>query len=151
MMKNGVNRKTLAIGCALIGCVGLLAIGLGLRQVAISLTTTPLRKALPASARDIHEWSGGEEGILAQDYMYLLKARITPDEFDAYVNRFGMTPHTPNRSYQYGFQPGWRIGQELEWWDPSDDVSNTYVLDHSSAWTYAKYENGYLYVVSYNI
>ena len=131
-----------------------------MREIVRDVTMSPLRKALPPAAQDIHEWSWDEGGLLAQDYDYVLKAKITQDEFDQYVRDLGLSPHTPTRQYSGGFQPDWDLswlwrldnnGVRPDWWSPSTDVSGTYVYDGGSLWTYAKYEDGYLYLVSYNI
>jgi hypothetical protein len=117
------------------------------------LTISPLRRALPTTATEVQEWQWTEEGLLAQDYAYQLKAKITEQEFLEYIHKLELTPHTPERKYGLGFVLSWGIfdSPQRAWWDPSPDTTNTYVYDGGSWWTYAKWENGYIYVVSYNI
>ncbi len=129
---------------------------LAIRWTVYELAAPPIRKALPFTAQDVHDWSWEEEGETGQDYCYMVKAKIKPEEFRQYINRFELTPHTPTRQYSGGFDPGWSgsgcvMAPKLDWWTPSDDTSGTYVHDYGSAWLYAKYEGGYIFVVSYNI
>lgn len=154
-----MNKKRRFLSYALIGIVGLCLVfaglGLGIRQVINAMTASPLRKALPSTAQDIHESAWEEGGDTGQDYCYLLRAKITPAEFQQYVNKLNLTLHTPTRQYSNGFSPNWSIscgiGKKPDWWTPLNDSSGTYVREGNSAWTYAKYENGYIFVVSYNI
>jgi hypothetical protein len=111
----------------------------------------PLEKALPPSATEIRTWEGGEEGPLAQDFYFMMKARITREEFEAYVEDMEMTLHTDEREYDFGFNPDWSSNSDVNWWIPSPELDETYVRDDGSAWTYSKYENGFIWVVSYNI
>ena len=105
--------------------------------------------ALPSSATDVHEWAH-DDGFLP-DYTHLLKARITADEFRAYVEKAGMAPHTPTRKYEDDEHwLNWRFtgGCHEDWWDPSDSLEGTFARNHGDEWGYAKYENGYIYVKS---
>ena len=144
--------------CLVCACAGLA--GLAGRDFIGRATVSPLRSALPATAEDIHEWSWDEGGPLAQDYDYVLKAKITQSEFDQYVRDFKLTPHTPGRRYTEPFEPDWELGWlwdmdnngvRPEWFTATTDLSGTYVYDGGSSWIYAKYENGYIYVVAFNI
>jgi hypothetical protein len=113
------------------------------------LNVRPLRRALPSSAADVHEW-GYADGFLP-DFTYLLKARINPDEFQSYVKKARMTPHTADRKYDDDDTwLNWRFRGSCHetWWDPSDSIENTFVRNHGEEWGYAKYENGYIYVKS---
>ena len=109
-----------------------------------------LRKALPRTAEDVHEWAW-EDGFLP-DYSYMLKARISEQEFKEYVEYFGLTPHSPDRQYsEDDHNLSWRpCGLfDEDWWDVSDTLdANTFVSEGQTTWTYAKYENGYIYVKS---
>ncbi len=121
-----------------------------------SFTISPLRKALPSTANEIHEWRWSEGGLTGQDYIYILSARITEQQFLEYVDRFDMTPHTPEREYSPGFALNWypqelHTDETLEWWMPSRGEDGTYISDGGSWWDYAKWENAYIYVVSQNI
>jgi hypothetical protein len=146
----------LAVISTVVFCLSTTATLIGARYVLRNLIATPLRKELPRTARDIHEWRWEESGLTGQDYLYLLKARITEQEFQGYVDKLGMTPHTSSRQYQHGFHPHWHpvvlsLAKDIDWWTPSKSTQATYVLDGGDWWTYAKYENGYVYVVSLNI
>ncbi len=147
-----VMKRNRQLGCLFLSLILLFPafMAVGILGAKI-LTTPPLRRALPASAQDIHEWSRDEGGELAQDYSYLLKAKITRDEFYQYVNKFNMTLYTPTQQYSCGFYPGWSSSKKPDWWTPSEDLQGTYVRAENCAWTYAKYEDGYIYVVSFNI
>lgn len=88
--------------------------------------------------------------------MYLLRAKITEDEFYTYVNKLNLTPHTSTREYGYGFILNWHphehlTDDQLDWWTPTENFDSTYVYDGGSWWRYAKYEDGYIFVVSFNI
>ncbi len=107
----------------------------------------PLLRALPSSATDVHEWSR-EDGFLP-DYTYLLRARITPEEFQSYVQARGLTPHTATREYEdLELWLRWKYKPELPWWNPSDSLNTTFVANSGREWTYAKYEDGHIYVKS---
>jgi hypothetical protein len=150
-----MNKKANPLGYVLVGTVALcmvcVGIWLGIRQVAYEMTATPLRKALPPTAQDIHEQSWGEGGEIGQDYCYLLKARITPAEFQQYVDRFGLTPHIATQQYSNWSMINCGTERKPDWWTPSDESGSMYARDEDSTWTYAKYENGYIFVVSYSI
>lgn len=120
-----------------------------------NLTMSQWRKALPSTAQDVREWQWDEGGPLPQDYIYLLRARITDEEFEIYVKQLGLVPYLAGREYSHGFTPRWYFSQltdeQLKWWTPTDSSDGTYINDGGSWWRYAKYKNGYVYVVSYNI
>ncbi|MGC3956462.1 MAG: hypothetical protein QM813_00340 [Verrucomicrobiota bacterium] len=109
------------------------------------------RQDLPATATDVHEWVWAD-GFLP-DYSYLLKARISEDEFREFVTRLGLTAHTPTREYSedsvwlsWGAAPGF----DGSWWDVSDSLDSTFVSEGHDTWSFAKYEKGYLYFQSLN-
>jgi hypothetical protein len=113
--------------------------------------TWRFRKELPWSAHDVHEWYMSD--TLLPDYSYQLKAQVTEDQFRRYITRFGLTPHTPTRSYSdsaiwlsWNRAPGFEGG----WWDPSASLDSTFVWQGYDTWTFAKFENGYLYLASVN-
>jgi hypothetical protein len=105
------------------------------------------RRELPWTAGDIHE--DYETDALLPDYSYQLKARITEAEFQVYIAKFKLTPHTPTRHYAESFDAllGW-WQHTNDWWDPSTSLSNTFVWQRGTEWTFAKYEHGYLYLKS---
>jgi len=111
--------------------------------------TWSFRKALPWSAREVHE--SYMTDTLLPDYGYQLKARITEKEFRDYIARFDLTPHTATRTYSDDLVClSWRYGPGFEggWWDPSDSLDATFVWQGDTTWTFAKYEHGYLYLSS---
>jgi hypothetical protein len=115
----------------------------------------PQRKALPSTAEDIQEWSWIEPGPLSQDYSYLLRAKISEEEFAVYVNERGLEPYIQPAEDSSDFFISWhpfnsRI-THLEWWNPTDSFENTYIISSDSWWEYAKYENGYIFAVAFNI
>jgi hypothetical protein len=147
------NRKLL-LACLI--AVLLILTYLGGRALIQSVLASPLRKGLPPTATQIREWRWSEGGLTGQDYTYLLRAKITKQEFLDYVDRFDMAPHTPEREYSYGFVLTWHpytqhSYEALEWWTPSESSNGTYVHDGGSWWQYAKWENGYIYIVSCSI
>jgi len=105
------------------------------------------RRELPWSAKDVHEKSSAD-GVLP-DYDYQLKARITEPEFQVYIAKSKLTPQT--RTRQYDESPGlmldwWQYTNT--WWDASPSLSNTFVWQKGTEWTFATYEHGYLYLKS---
>lgn len=115
------------------------------------LFTWPFRKALPWTATDIHEWYWSE--TLLPDYSYYLKAKVTENQFRTYVARFGLTPHAPDRAYsESSIWLNWESAPESDggWWNPSDSLDTTFVREGHDTWTFAKFEQGYLYLASLN-
>lgn len=112
--------------------------------------TMGFRKALPFSTWDIQEsyWSDG----FLPDYSYCLKAKMTREEFEAYISRFGLTlnPTIPDLGRDEMPSPSWGgPWGGASWWDVTSTMDSTYYewpkLDN---WTLAKYEHGYLYLHS---
>jgi hypothetical protein len=147
------NRKLLLLSLTV---MSLILACLGGRALIQHIFASPLRKGLPTTATQIREWRWSEGGLTGQDYVYLLRAKITQQEFLDYVDKFDMTPHTPERGYSRGFVLDWHphtqhSDEALEWWTPSPNFDNTYAHDGGSWWRYAKWENGYIYLVSCSI
>jgi hypothetical protein len=134
--------------CILASAAVLVVYVVGL-AISYQVFTWPFRKALPWSAKDVHEWYM-TDGLLP-DYSYQLKARVTEEQFRRYIARFGLTPHTSTRNYS-DLTPclSWDSAPEFEdgWWDPSDSLDSTYVRQVYHTWTFAKFERGYLYLGS---
>ncbi|MCP4422738.1 MAG: hypothetical protein GY805_39520 [Chloroflexi bacterium] len=118
-----------------------------------NLTTSPYRKALPPTAREIREWDWDEGGIIPQDSAYGLRAKISEEEFFDYVARLNLLPYSSTKNEDVF--PSWNHpslrDEEPEWWIPTSNLENTYIFSENNLWLYAKYENGYLYVLSFNI
>lgn len=115
------------------------------------------RRALPSSATEIQEWKWAEGGLTGQDSLYLMKARISEREFFEYAERFGLRGYVPSLDYGPSFVPSWEppvwpLGVDLHWWDPNPhaDFRGTRLAGHGTHWTFAKYENGYVYVMSFD-
>jgi hypothetical protein len=110
------------------------------------------RRNLPGTAVDVSEWDRSE--TLLPDYSYHLKASITEEQFGIYITKFGLTPHSETRQYSQSPSPwlSWQAapGFQGSWWDPSDTLAGTFVHQEGDTWTFAKYENGYLYLASLN-
>jgi hypothetical protein len=152
------RRWSVALGALYLGCVGI-------GYYAILPT---YRTALPWSASEIHDSSNW--GALPSDGIYWLKARITRAEFDAYVAEFNLKRYTPSPPPsgsesgggsipglpKFGLEPLWGWGGPRThgtkdsgwdpWWDPSRELAETYYSRRGMAWTFAKYERGYLYL-----
>jgi hypothetical protein len=107
------------------------------------------RRELPWMTKDIHEryWSHG----FLPDYSYYLKARITEEQFWRYIAKFKLTPHTSTRQYSESPDPWLDWDPDpYSWWNPSKSLDSTFVWQGHDTWTFAKYERGYLYLVSLN-
>jgi hypothetical protein len=103
------------------------------------------RSSLPETATDIEEqaWSDG----FLPDYDYYLRARITESEFEKFVKDLELTPHSDTRIYSESSLLSWSgalIGDK-EWWNPTEYLEGTYVKEGGTNWTFAKYEDGFLY------
>ena len=108
------------------------------------------RDSLPATATDVHEWAWAEP-FLPDDYSYRLKARLTEPEFQQLMTKLNLTPHTPDRKYSeesnwlsYSRDPRCKE----DWWDASSSIDGSFVQQDRRTWTFAKYENGFLYFAS---
>jgi hypothetical protein len=110
-------------------------------------TVCYLRRALPASATEIRD----EALDVFPDSAYFLKARMPQEDFEAYCMAIRLSPHYPGRVYtDQDHWLSWSSVHKLEWWDPSDNLDGTYVLQEGREWTMAKYENGKVYVTSFS-
>ena len=109
-------------------------------------STTSLRQKLPWSASDIHEHCVD----MFPDYATYVKARLPESDFPSYVACLGLTPHRDDRVYTDGkMWLSWDpLGPNPSWFDPSDDLSKTYVQQGGHCWTFAKHERGFVYVKS---
>jgi hypothetical protein len=113
------------------------------------MNVRPMRRALPSTATDIHEFDRSD-GFLP-DYSYYLKARISSDEFQTYVERRHLKPFSEDGQYDESPHPwvNWRSQGQLgegSWWNPSVSLDGTYVANSGDEWILAKYEHGYIYV-----
>src|SRR5882672_5623949 len=109
------------------------------------------RQNLPTNATDVLEWSWSD-GFLP-DYSYVMKARVSQADFDGFRLALNLTPHTADRQYSdatlwlsWSAPPGFKN----TWWDASPSLEATFVNQGSDTWSFAKYENGFLYFQSLN-
>ena len=107
-------------------------------------------RMLPKTTQEVHEWSWSDDFL--PHYVYLLRARVTQEEFDVYVAKLGLTLHTPSRKYEEPAEPwlDWGRGpdEKTPWWNPSPSLQSTFVAQGHDTWTFAKYEKGRLYLKS---
>ena len=99
---------------------------------------------LPGTAQDIHEYQSPIVGITS-DYWYLLKAKVTEEEFLRFVKRMKLVPledKNPRREMYH-----WTGYGNEEWWFALDTLRGTYHDPRAkySAISLAKYESGHLY------
>lgn len=109
------------------------------------LPQSPYRRALPRTASEIKEYRSG-----VVDFTYLLRAKITEDEFSDYVKLFGLLPdklneisekniHLKKETQKSDIFPSWwstiRPGVDIVFgkMDKGDIIS-------------AKYEEGFLFL-----
>ncbi len=113
---------------------------------AYNLEAWNFRKKLPWSATDVHEWHW--EDFLIPDYSYCLKAKMSEEAFQDYVQEFGLEKKAMPLENKYVSWSG--PGEEETWWDVSTNLDDTYMFidAQGDGWTLAKYENGYLYLHS---
>ncbi|MDC0936822.1 hypothetical protein OAS39_11090 [Pirellulales bacterium] len=103
----------------------------------------PARKALPWSASDVHE-ELTTFGILP-DHWYVLKARLSEDAFGFYVDRLHL------RQWQAeddSHNLNWNCS-EKPWWNPTASNSDVWFRVGKDWALYAKHENGYVFVHSF--
>ena len=119
------------------------------------INRTGFRKNLPWSARNIFDREWDEPGILSQDYCILMRAEIPKAEMAEYMERINLKPVPAAIISERPYWLDWGgciwDGGNPDWWDPTSDTSGTYYWSSNSAWSYAKWENGKVYVKSYNI
>ena len=131
----------------------IVGICLGGWLIVKEIIISPQRKALPATAEEIHEWSWHESGLLVQDHFYMLTAKISEQEFNEYVSSLDMVLYTAQNDVPI---PSWysferHTNETYYWWKPTESIVRTYVYISKGYWEYAKYENGCLYMYSFNI
>ena len=83
------------------------------------------------------------------DYAYYLRARMPPDDFDAYVRRLGLREHTSQdmilkwteREIPYGLP---------SWWTATRSADRVYWRQEGDHFVATKYENGYVFVQAWS-
>ena len=122
--------------------VALLAILLALAFGCDIIAKSPYRQALPDTASDIREHRGG-----VVDFTYLLRARITEEEFEDYVKRLGLVLKSSG-VLQAGINvgPRERHDDDPDWWSPIWSVDRVYGIRRDGDVISAKYEGGFVYL-----
>ena len=108
------------------------------------------KSELPSTATEIQEsvWADG----FLPDYSYILRARISGQEFADFCLRLKLTPHSESRTYSD--DKHWLSWTALpnvdggDWWGATESLERTFVRQDGTSWSFAKYENGYLYFQS---
>jgi hypothetical protein len=141
------------VGVIAMACLGLIAVGYFLfgsfgSSDDHSGSAISWRSSLPVTAADVHEhaWADG----FLPDYDYYLCARITEGEFEKFVQDLGLTPHTASRIYSDSEESSWlswsgHLLGDNTWWHPTDSLESTFVKEGGTTWSFAKYEDGFLY------
>jgi len=132
----------------------LIATGAGLLSLTIAaaivgygwyvLTTRYAVRALPWSASDVQEYYK-DSGFPLYDYEYKLKALMREEVFAGYGNRLGFRRLKGSR-----YSDPWRSG-DPPWWDPSPSMSNAYGYEGCDDGAIVKWENGFVYYISWSV
>ncbi len=107
---------------------------------------------LPRNAEVVYS-TEQHEGFLP-DGSQKIKARIDERDFPEIVRRLGASLHTSSRKYSddviwLNWQP--ELGSDFNpvpgtsKWNPSFDLSKTYVVQEGDSWEYVKFEDGFLF------
>ena len=137
--KRRVTKRRIILLVVVLCCV----VTGGLLYACHCLTTSPLRRALPWGADDVRD----HYVDMTPDYAYYLKASISESDFRRYCARLRLTPHTPQRTYTDDLMwLSWDALAPIDWWNPSPGIADTHVLQEGRHWTFAKHENGTLYL-----
>lgn len=130
------------------------ALFLGLLLSAMTITLSA-QEWLPKDAEVCYR-SQYQDGVLP-DAAYCLKLKVTEKQFKEIVAKVGATPHTEKRKYtddKAWLSWGPKTGRDLKpmegkkSWNPSWDLSATYVRQRKDTWEFLKYEGGFLYYKS---
>lgn len=107
----------------------------------------PYVSQLPDSACNIQE----ESIDLFPDWAYYLKAEIEADDFLPYAQALSLAPYTPDvANEEEAIWGNWHAGPLApDWWDPTAELSSTYLAQYGDNWVMAKYENGHLYLIEF--
>ncbi len=106
---------------------------------------SPLRRALPWNASEVREWKW-QEGALP-DYMYHMSAKLAPHDFDAYVEKIGLRPHNDQPDI-HGYEFEWYGDEKVDWWCRNGS-SGSFSDEWNQGGTYAKYEQGRVFLYSF--
>ena len=120
-------------------------VGAGVMLLVYLLRHSP-RYQLPPTATSIYE----RRVDFGNDGIYFLKATLTPGDAKVFISKFHFDLHTSARVYSDDkMWLSWQaeVG-DIPWWDPSGDLSSTYVEQEKHSWVFMKYERGHLYYKS---
>jgi len=135
------------VTASLCGCGVILVLLCCSLMYCVFAAKIPPVAALPSSATEVNEFQSNYSGATT-DYFWLVKAKITEDEFQEYVATLGLVPYEGvnglGRLPQNPWQGHSRCGN---WWDPTESMSNTYYdgTMTGSGCALSKHENGYAY------
>ena len=108
-------------------------------------TTEPLKRALPDGAEVLYE----RRLSRPPDFSCYLKVDMDESSFREYCRRLGLTPHHPDRKYTDDTMwLSWDVLSEGrdEDWNPTPGMAGWYVKQVGDGWTFAKWENGTMYL-----
>jgi hypothetical protein len=102
-----------------------------------------VRRALPASATDIHEYD--DTNYFLGDYAHCLKAKMPESEMPGFAAKMGLTSRYSSTTYgKLGLN--WVAAEGASWWNPPATLDGGYfTYKGTSSYSVAKYENGYVY------
>ncbi|MES2464200.1 MAG: hypothetical protein V4671_26860 [Armatimonadota bacterium] len=102
-----------------------------------------VRRALPTSATDIHEYD--DTNYFLGEMSQCLKAKMPESEMPGFAARMGLTARYSTTTYgKLRFH--WHGAEGASWWDPPDTLDGGYLTyKGTSNYSIAKYENGYVY------
>ena len=118
----------------------------------VFLWARPREGLLPKNAEIVYS-TEQHDGFLPDGSMKI-KARIRESDFPGVVKRLGASLHAPQRKYSddilwLDWSP--EIGTDFKpvigvsKWNPTSDLSATYVSQEGDSWEYVKFEDGYLF------
>lgn len=114
----------------------ILAVYLAGVWLSYGLFTLPERKALPWSATQVREYLG-QLAFFWPESEYCLKAKISADEFENYVNHYDLVLQ----------ESDYIEGCDVDWWDIGA-TDHTVYGKHKDFWRMlVVYEDGFIYVV----
>jgi hypothetical protein len=102
----------------LVAVVGGFLVCVGLAVALLSVANmNKWRRCVPWSATEVREWRWSD----LDAYSYRLKARMTQEEWLAFVKRAGLSPRADPAVLSWGQSELMRrSGADLAWWDPSE-------------------------------
>ena len=109
------------------------------------------RKLLPKSATDIKDFYW-EDGFLP-DYEYYLRATISREDFEIYLDSLDLVLNTDSSKYtdEIGNMTtgGSCLNEIKDWWDVESNQDSIFVWQNGHEWNIARYIKGYLYLYAH--